>query len=102
MFKSLKTIPQLCKEFKDNAVAQFEQSKELVSVEITDLETFFSYKSDHFESTWIPKQVRDDLLKLGVHLQKIRGRTYVVVHVKGITDKLKGKKKSAKKSNTSK
>jgi hypothetical protein len=112
MFKSLKTIPQLCEEFKKNAVAQFEQNKQDVTVEIKELESFFSYNADHFESTWIPKQIREDLLKIGVKLSKQRGRTFVVVTIKEKKKKEekiekeneeeKGKKKNEKKSNNSK
>ena len=82
MFKTGKTLDELCEEFVEKAKNFYKNhEEETMIIDLEDLEGFFSYKASHYQSTWIPKEVRDKLRELGVKFRKQRGRTYVYVEL---------------------
>jgi len=82
LFREGKTLEELCSEFKAKAVEWYESHKEKeMIVDLSDIERFFSFVSANYQSTWIPKDVRDILRTKGVKLRKQRARTYVIVEL---------------------
>jgi len=77
MFKPFKTIEEQCKEFKK--LAQEKLKNGPMTIELKELESFFSYNAAHYESTWIPKDIRDALRKDNIILKKPRGRNYIII-----------------------
>ena len=79
VFKKPKTIEELCDEFKESVVQNAVDG--ITTVELAELEKFFSYTAAHYETTFVPKQIRDTLRKKGITFLKHRGRNIITVRV---------------------
>lgn len=82
LFNEIKPIEELMKEFKAKLTKTIiEKRWKRIRVDMNDVAKTFRYELNMNRWNWLPKNIRDEAVKQGVHFKKARGRTYVVVTI---------------------
>ena len=83
LIENRKSDHDLCVEFVKVALAKAkEKGNETIyefQTRVHKLERFFSYNADALKTSYIPKQIRDELRSLGLTLRKRRDREIVYI-----------------------
>ena len=83
MFKKFKSTKTLCEAFKKKAIKFSKDNDDLKQfvISIADIDKFFFYDSSKLQSTYIKKSVKDELVKMGIRFEKIKGREQAYVKI---------------------
>ena len=84
IFRPILTLQEVVKKFHDDAVESMKSKRwKKLRLQIADFPKIFHYTYNPKEGTtkWLPRRYRDECVRQGITLFKIRGRDYVEVTI---------------------